>query len=393
MKDDTVLVQSGRDSERDQGMVNPPLYRASTILYPTLAAFKIRHQRKAAGFSYGIDGTPTTFDLAEALTALEGGHRTLITSSGQSAINLALTAYLKSGDHLLVADTVYGPTRNFCSGVLARFGVEAEFYDPLLGAGIAELIRDNTRVVFMESPGTHTFEVQDVPAISAAARAKGVVSMLDNTWATALNFKAIAHGVDVSLQAVTKYVSGHSDLLLGAATARDEEVFQTLRATVSAFGDCASPEACHQALRGLRTMGVRMRHQEQAALEVAQWLGARPEVKRVLHPALPGDPGHDLWQRDFKGASGLFGAVLATPSEEAVAAMLDGMRVFGIGNSWGGFESLVIPAYPAANRTATAWTEQGFMLRISIGLEDVGDLIADLEAGLARLNESLKAAS
>ncbi|MCZ6532386.1 MAG: cystathionine beta-lyase [SAR324 cluster bacterium] len=393
MKDDTLLVHAGRDPERNFGIVNPPLYRASTILYPTLAEFKARSARKANWFSYGIDGTPTNFALADAIARLEGGHRTLLTSSGQSVINIALLGFLKAGDHVLVADTVYGPTRNFCSGMLSRFGVETTYYDPLLGAEIAELMRENTRVVFMESPGTHTFEVQDVPAIARVARERGVVSMIDNTWASPVCFKPIAHGVDISLHAVTKYLSGHSDLLLGCATAADEETFQTLREGMSAVGDSASPDVCYQALRGMRTMGLRLRHQEQAALRIAGWLAARPEVKRVLHPGLPDDPGHALWKRDFSGASGLFGVLLHTESEDAAAAMIDPMQYFKIGNSWGGYESLIIPAYPGGNRTATSWTESGFLLRISIGLEDVEDLTADLEAGLARLNEALKAAS
>lgn len=388
MKEDTLLAHTGRDPESHHGTVNAPLYRASTILYPNVAAFKARAERKATGFSYGIDGTPTTFALAEAMAEMEGGARAMITSSGLSAITLPLMAFLAQGDHLLVADTVYGPTRNFCNSVLTRFGVETTFYDPLIGAEIAGLMRDNTRVVFMESPGTHTFEVQDVPAIAKVARERGAVSMVDNTWASPIYFKPLAHGVDVSIHAATKYISGHSDFLLGTVTARDEETYQRMRESRAVFGDCPAPDICYQALRGLRTMAVRLRHQEAAALKIAHWLQQRPEVKRVMHPALPDDPGHALWKRDFTGASGLFGVVLHTRSEDAVAAMLDGLRWFGIGASWGGFESLAIPAWPALSRTATKWEEPGSVLRISIGLEDPQDLIADLEAGLERLNKA-----
>ena len=388
MKDDTLLAHTGRDPQSHHGTVNAPLYRASTILYPTVAEFKARGERKAAGFSYGFDGAPTTFALAEAMAELEGGARALITSSGLSAVTLSLMAFLEQGDHLLVADTVYGPTRNFCNSVLTRFGVETTFYDPLIGAELTGLMRENTRVVFMESPGTHTFEVQDVPAIAKVAREHGAVSMVDNTWASPLYFKPMAHGVDVSIHAATKYISGHSDFLLGVVTARDEETYQRMRESRAVFGDCPAPDICFQALRGMRTLAVRLHHQEQSALNIARWLQERPEVKRVMHPALPDDPGHALWKRDFSGASGLFGVVLHTTSEDAVAAMLDGLRWFGIGASWGGFESLAIPAWPAINRTATKWEEPGFVLRLSIGLEDPRDLIADLEAGLERLTNA-----
>ena len=391
MKDETLLVHSGRDPEANFGIVNPPVYRASTILYPTLAAFKARHERKYTGFSYGLHGTPTTFALAEAVQALEGGHRTLVTSSGLSMITTTLAAFLKAGDHILVADTVYGPTRAFCDGVLKRFDVETTYYDPLLGAGIAELMRANTRIVFTESPGSLTFEVQDIPAIAQAAHAGGALVVLDNTWATPLCFKSFEHGVDVSLHAATKYIAGHSDLVLGLITARGELTFRAIKDSVGAFGDCPAPDVCFQALRGLRSLAVSLRHHERAGLEIARWLQKRPEVKRVLHPALSEDPGHALWKRDFRGASGLFGVVLHATAEDAVAAMLDPMELFKMGASWGGYESLIIPAWPAANRSVTEWKEPGFVLRISIGLEAVEDLIADLKAGLERLSATLKA--
>jgi cystathionine beta-lyase len=368
--------------------VNPPLYRASTILYPTMAAFEGRHERRYTSYAYGIHGTPTTLALADALAELSGGAHSLLLSSGLSAVTQTLTAFLRRDDHLLVADTVYGPTRVFCTAVLARFGVEVTFYDPLVGADITRLIRPTTRVVYLESPGSQTFEVQDVPAIAGAARAGGALAILDNTWATPLNFRAFEHGVDVEIQALTKFVAGHSDLLLGAVTTRTEELYRVLRDGASTFGDCPAPDVCYEALRGLRSLAVRLRHHEASAHRVAAWLGRRPEVARVLHPALPEHPGHAIWKRDFLGASSLFGVLLRTSSERAVAAMVDGLRLFKIGASFGGFESLVVPVRP--ERSARSWREPGFLLRLHVGLEAVEDLIADLEAGLARLGAALR---
>ena len=299
-----------------------------------------------------------------------------------------LAAFLRRDDHLLVADTVYGPTRVFCTEVLARYGVEVTFYDPLVGAGIAGLIRPGTRIVYLESPGSQTFEVQDVPAIAAAARAHGALVVLDNTWATPLHFRAFEHGVDVEIQALTKFVGGHSDLLLGAVTTRTEDLYRIARDGASTFGDCPAPDVCYEALRGLRTLAVRLRHHEASALRVAEWLARRPEVARVLHPALPEDPGHAIWKRDFRGSSSLFGVLLRTGSERAVSAMVDGLRLFKIGASFGGFESLIVPVRP--ERTARPWREPGFLLRLHVGLETVEDLIADLEAGFVRLETALR---
>jgi cystathionine beta-lyase len=389
MERETRLIHAGRDPERQEGIVSPPVYRASTVLYPTMAAYEGRYERRYSTFAYGIQGTPTTVALAEAVAEISGGARTLLLSSGLSAVTQALTAFLRQGDHLLVADTVYGPTRVFCAEVLARFGVEITFYDPLIGSGIASLIRPRTRVVYLESPGSQTFEVQDVPAIAAAARAHGAVVVLDNTWATPLHFRAFEHGVDVEIQALTKYVAGHSDLLLGAVTTRTEDLYRIARDGAVTFGDCPAPDLCYEALRGLRTLAVRLRHHEGAALRVAEWLARRPEVSRVLHPALPEDPGHGLWKRDFRGSSSLFGVLLVTRSEKAVAAMVDGLRLFKIGASFGGFESLVVPARP--ERTVAPWRESGFLLRLHVGLEAVEDLVADLDAGLARLGAALRA--
>jgi cystathionine beta-lyase len=386
MKRATRLVHAGRNPEQHAGTVNPPIHRASTILYPTVEAFERRAERKYTNSaSYGLAGTPITFALRETLAELSGGARSLVTSSGLSAITQALAAFLRTGDHLLVPDSTYGPTRTFCTATLARFGVETTFYDPTIGGEIGGLIRPNTRVVYAESPGSLTFEVQDVPAIAAAAHAGGAVVFFDNTWATPLNFRAFEHGVDVEVQAATKFLAGHSDLVLGVITARTETLFRRLKDGIDEFGDSVAPDLCYETLRGLRTLDVRMRQHEQAALDVARWLAGRPEVARVLHPALPDHPGHALWRRDFAGSSGLFGVLLRTESKEAVAAMLEGLTLFKIGASFGGFESLILPAQLKNVRTVRPWSERGTLLRLHVGLEAPEDLVADLEAGLRRL--------
>jgi cystathionine beta-lyase len=389
MKRETRLVHSGRDPEKHFGIVNPPVYRASTVLFPTMDEFVRRGERKYIGFGYGIQGTPTTFALADALAELSGAHRAVVTSSGFSAITLALIPFLRQGDHVLVADTVYAPTRSFCTGVLARFGVETTFYDPHAGAGIASLMRPTTKVVYAESPGSQTFEIQDVPALARAAHEGGAIVMFDNTWATPLYFRAFEHGVDVEIQAATKYLGGHSDLMMGVIATRDETLFRKVKDGVSEFGDCVAPDLCYTVLRGIRTLAVRMRQHERSALEVARWLTRRPEVSRVLHPALPDDPGHALWKRDFLGSSSLFGVQLRTDSQEAVAAMMDGLQLFKIGASFGGFESLILPATP--ERVVRLRTEPGTLLRLHVGLEAVEDLTADLDAGFGRLNAVLSA--
>ncbi len=391
MKDDTVMIHSGRDPETHYGIVNPPIYHASTILYPTIEAFKNRAKgkRKYRGVRYGAYGVPTTFALAEAVSELEGGKGAVITSSGLAAVTLAITAFVRQGDHILMVDSVYGPTRQFCDRVLKRFGVEISYYDPLIGGNISRLIKPNTRLVFTESPGSLTFEVQDIPAISAAAHERDILVLMDNTWGTPLFFKPFAQGVDISIQAGTKYIAGHSDLVIGIITARTESLFQQIKDTTMTFGDIAGPDDCYLALRGLRSMGVRLRHQQTAGLKIAQWLKRRPEVKKVMYPALTDDPGHTIWKRDFTGACSLFGVVFHTTSEKAVARMVDGFRFIKIGASWGGYESLVIPANPAKARTAVLWTETGYAMRFHIGLEDTEDLIADLEDGFERLNQEL----
>jgi cystathionine beta-lyase len=388
MGKNTDLVHLGRDPMAQHGVVSIPVYHASTIVYPTIAAFKNRAagDRKYRGVRYGAYGTPTTFALADTVAQLEGGVGGVVTSSGLAAATMALTAFLNSGDHLLMVDSVYTPTREFCNSVLVRWGVETTYYDPLIGTDIAGLIRSNTRVVFTESPGSLSFEVQDIPAIAAAAHQRDALILLDNTWATPLFFKPFAHGVDISIQAATKYIAGGSDLVIGIITAAEEKYFRQLKDTTLAFGEIAAPDDCYQALKGMRSMGARLKQQQAAALDVARWLQDRSEVKRVLYPALEGNPGHHLWQRDFTGASSLFGVLLHETSEAAVARMVDNYRYFKIGASWGGFESLVIPADPAAYRTAPPWDESGYLLRYHIGLEDPQDLISDLTDGFKRLH-------
>ena len=380
-KDDTRLAHAGREPFRQHGFVNTPIYRGSTVLFPTVAALEANDQ----DFTYGRLGTPTVRALEEAIAELEGGHRTLLAPSGLSAIVTALLAFVSTGDEILVSDSVYRPTRRFCDSVLKRLGIKPIYYDPLIGAGIAKLITKKTCVVFTESPGSQTFEVQDVPAIAAAAHAAGAVVILDNTWATPLYFKPFEHGADVSIQAATKYIVGHADAMLGAITTT-EAVTKTVAKAHEELGVCPGPEDAYLGLRGLRSLGVRLERHQRSGLEIAEWLAARPEVARVLHPALPTDPGHAIWCRDFRGASGLFSIVLQPASHEALARMLDGLKLFGMGYSWGGFESLILPFDPSVYRTATKWKAEGPALRLHIGLEDVEDLKADLDAGLARLN-------
>ena len=379
-KDLTRLAHAGREPARQHGFVNTPIYRGSTVIFPTVAALEANDQ----AFTYGRLGTPTVRALEEAIAELEGGHRTLLTPSGLSAIATSLLAFLAAGDELLIVDSVYRPARRFCDNVLKRLGVTITYYDPRIGADIAPLITKKTKVVFTESPGSQTFEVQDIPAIAEAAHAAGAVVILDNTWATPLYFKPFAHGVDVSIQAATKYIGGHADIMLGSIT-MNEKTLGAVAKTHEDLGLCVGPEDVYLGLRGLRSLGVRLARHQQSALEIARWLAERPEVARVIHPGLPSDPGHTLWKRDFTGASGLFSIVLKPVAHERLAAMLDGLSLFGMGYSWGGFESLILPFDPRAYRSATQWQAEGPALRLHIGLEDVDDLKADLDAGFARL--------
>lgn len=391
---DTLLVHAAGDAAAQQGAVNPPVYRASTILFPTVATFEASRD-PATRFDvvrYGQLGTPTTFALERAMAAIEGGYRSMLLPSGLAAVTSALQALVASGDHLLMVDTTYASTRRFCDTTLTRFGVSTTYYDPLAGADIARLIRPNTRLVFVESPGSMTFEVQDVPAIAAAAHAAGAVVVMDNTWASPYCFAPFEHGVDVSIQAATKYIAGHSDVMMGTITTT-EALYDRVRSAIADHGYCVSPDDAYLVLRGLRTLGVRLERHERNARRVAGWLATQPNVVRVHYPALDGDPGHAIWARDFTGASGLFGVSLAPAPKTAVEAMLDGLRLFGKGVSFGGFESLAIPLDPAPLRTATHWPNAAEhpYLRLHIGLEDPDDLIADLAAALERLRAAAAA--
>ena len=380
----TEVAHAGRDPRRYLGAVNTPVFRASTILLPTMADLERASRGEYPGLSYGLHGLPTVTDFQRALAALDGGHAALAVPSGLTATTLPLLALLKPGDHLLVTDAVYGPTRRFCDNHLRRLGMDVGYYDPLAGAAIVDAFRPNTKLVFAESPGSLTFEVQDIRAIADAAHERSVRVVLDNTWATPLGFRAFDHGVDVSVHAATKYIGGHSDVLLGAIVA-NADTFPALHRLWTDMGVTPSSDDCFLGLRGLRTLGVRMQRHEASAREIATWLMARPEVREVLYPALPGDRGHALWKRDFRGASGLFGVVLQPVDGAAIGRMLDGMRIFGMGWSWGGFESLLIPTWPERARTVTRWSPGGPSLRVHVGLEDPQDLIEDLDAGFARL--------
>lgn len=360
------------------GVVNTPVYRASTILHPDLATLESGNMP----YVYGRRGTPTSRSLEDAITAIEGGAQTVICPSGMNAIATAIAAVCGAGDHILVADSCYGPTRSYCDKVLKRFGVETTYYDPLIGGDIEHCIRANTKVVFCESPGSLTFEIQDIPAIAEAAHARGLSVLLDNTWATPLYFNAIAHGVDLSIQAATKYVGGHADVMLGYVTANESHA-RRLSEYHALSGLYASGDDCFLALRGLRTLPVRLKRHQETALMLAQWLSERPEIVRILYPALKADPGNALWRRDFTGASGLFGIILKPVSHTALAAFLDGLRHFGLGYSWGGYESLIVPAHFV--RTARPFAAEGPVLRIHAGLEDADDLIADLASGFERM--------
>lgn len=386
MRSRTRLVHAGRKPAEQFGFVNTPIYRGSTVLFPDVATLEDRFG--GARFAYGTHGTPTTEALETAWTELAGAAGTVIVPSGLAAVTLALMSVVKAGDHVLVTDSVYQPSRRFASSVLARLGVETTYYDPMIGRGVAALMRHNTSVVFTESPGSQTLEVQDIPAIAEAAHARGAAVLMDNTWATPLLFSPHAHGVDLAIEAGTKYLSGHSDLLLGLVSA-NAAYLPRLRETFRAFGNCPGPEDVFLALRGLRTMELRLREAERQALAMAHWLKARPEVARVLHPAFPEHPGHAVWARDFGGSSGVFSVVLKPCPKEAMEAMLNGFDLFGLGFSWAGYESLVVPFDCASYRTATTWTPEGPALRFSIGLEDVEDLQDDLDRGFARLRAAV----
>jgi len=382
IKSNTRLVTSGRDPQAYHGFVNPPVYHASTLLYPT-AEDQVAHR---ARYNYGRRGTPTSEALENALREIEGDTcaGVALLPSGLAAICAALLATARAGDHVLIPDSVYRPTRNFCNGVFKRFGVETTYYDPLIGADIARLFKPNTRVVFVEAPGSQSFEMQDIPAIAKTAHERNAVVLMDNTWATPLYFRAFEKGVDLSIQAGTKYIGGHSDIMFGCVSA-NAATLPALKDTVYSMGLCVGPDDMYLALRGLRTLGVRLDRHFESGLRVARWLEQRPEVLRVMHPALESDPGHKIWKRDFTGACGLFSVVFKPTSEQSVHAFLNELALFGLGYSWGGFESLAILFDCTEYRTATKWAPGGPTVRLHIGLEDPDDLIADLERGFSAM--------
>ena len=373
---DTILTHTGNNPDQFHGFVNPPVVHASTVLYPDYETMRTRNQK----YTYGTRGTPTTDALCELIDELEGSAGTVLVPSGLAAVTIPLLAFVSGGDHILVLDACYTPTREFCDTVLARMGVEIEYYDPTIGAGIADLIRDNTSVIFTESPGSNTFEIQDIPAIVAAAKARDVVTMIDNTWATPLYFKPLDFGVDISIHALTKYPSGGSDLVLGSVSA-NEKCWKQLHKHHGILGCCAAPDDTYLVLRGMRTMGMRLREHEKNALEIAQWLEAHPAIETVLHPALPSHPQHDLWKRDFKGASGLFGFTLKTDDMEKAARFYDALDIIGRGYSWAGYESLAV-LVNRSDRLVAKGPSEGVLVRLSVGLEDPEDLKADIEQAL-----------
>ncbi len=378
----TLLTQLGRMSDTHHGFVNTPVYRGSTVLFKTLDDL----ERGRARYTYGTAGSPTLESLESAWTRLTGGAGTVLCPSGLGAVAMALMSTLKHGDHLLMPDSVYSPTRSFCANFLDRFGIETTYYDPLLGARLASLVKPNTSTIFLESPGSQTFEIQDVPAITRLSRERGIKTIIDNTWATTLLFSAHEHGCDLAVEAGTKYLGGHADLLLGLVSA-NAETWPALKRTHQSMAMLPGPEDCQLALRGMRTLHVRLREAQASGLEMARWLQGQPEVATLLHPAFPSCPGHELWKRDFKGSTGVFSIILRPGfTHQGLSNMLDHLSVFGMGYSWGGFESLIIPFDCRGYRTATRWNPDGFALRLQIGLEDLDDLKADLRAALDRLS-------
>ncbi|WP_350433105.1 cystathionine beta-lyase [Shewanella sp. H8] len=393
-KDDklaTQIVSVGREKKFTKGIINPPVFRASTVVFDTMDEMRFAIKNKTNGeMFYGRRGTPTHFSFQQAISELEGGAGTALYPSGAGAISSALLSFLKSGDHLLMVDTAYEPTRDLCNKMLAGFGIETTYYDPMIGEGIRELIRPNTKVLFLESPGSITMEVQDVPTLSRIAHEHNVIVMLDNTWASPINSHPFDMGVDISIQAATKYIVGHSDVMMGTATA-NEQHWEQLRENSYLMGQTTSPDDVYLAARGLRTLGVRMAQHNKNALKVANWLASRPEVDHVRHPAFDTCPGHAFFKRDFSSGNGLFSFVLKQGDLSATTAFVENMNHFKMGFSWGGFESLILAVSGINNiRTATQWDSSKPLIRLHIGLEDTDDLIADLDAAFSRYNAILQ---
>lgn len=388
MKDDTRIILAGRHPERHGGIVNPPIVRASTVIANTLDEWDARKKVRAEdvpGLYYGRHGTPTTQALEEAVADLEGGYRAMVYPSGLAACAMAILSIVKSGDHILVTDSAYDPVRRLAQDYLPRMGVSASFFDPNVGVKIGDLIRRETRAIYLESPGSHTLEIQDVPAICEIAHKRGLKVLMDNTWATPLYFKPLAHGVDLSIQAATKYIVGHSDAMLGIVTA-NKETWPQLRDVTHDLGQTAGPDDSYLGQRGFRSLHVRLQRHWETGLVLAEWLAGRPEVERVIHPALPGDPGHALWRRDFSGASGLFSVVFKPVENQAFRNFVDSLELFHIGGSWGGYESLILPIAPASYRSITSWDYKGPAVRLHAGLESASDLVDDLAQGMKVLS-------
>ena len=387
MKESTTLIQAGRDPKKHQGMVNTPVYQTSTILFETLSQYEAASAQKVGDPSYGIAGTVTHRSLSEALATWEGAENCLLTPSGLSAITLTLFTLLSHGDHVLLVDTIYGPTRRFALKKLKRLGIEATFYDPLIGKDIAKLIQKNTKLIFLEAPGSLTFEMQDVPAIVSVAKKHGVLTAFDNSWATPLYYKPLAHGIDISIQALTKYAGGHSDVIMGSVATNNKDVWKRLMDANKHFGLYVSAEQASLAARGLRTIEARMKQHFSNAMVVAKFLQKHKKVSTIIYPPLVGDAGYKIWKRDFNGGGAALFTILLDKkySEKSIHAFVDGMKLFGIGASWGGYESLILRINPETVRTATKWAHAQTAIRLHIGLENSADLITDLEAGFKRL--------
>jgi cystathionine beta-lyase len=390
MKKETQIVSLGRDKKWTKGVINPPVFRASTMLFETMEEMRFATKNRANGeMFYGRRGGPTHFAFQAAIAELEGGVGCALYPSGSAAISGALLSFLKAGDHLLMVDSAYEPTRALCDNLLAGYGIETTYYDPLIGEGLKDLIQENTKVLFLESPGSITMEIQDVPTLSRIAHENDMIVMLDNTWASPINSRPFDMGVDISIQAATKYIVGHSDVMMGTATA-NEKYWDQLREHSYLMGYCTSPDDVYLASRGLRTLGVRMAQHEKNALKVANWLATRPEVDHIRHPAFESCPGHEFFKRDFSASNGLFSFVLKGGNLKSITALVENMQHFKMGFSWGGYESLILGVFGIDKlRTATTWDSSKPLIRLHIGLENVDDLIADLEAGFERFNAVL----